>query len=119
MSSLGHREHLRIAYVYLADHCLSQAIERVRSSIHNFLRYRAVDPGKYHETISQAWMMAVRHFMEGSPTASSSDAFLDQNPRLLDTRIMLTHYSSELLFSDNARAVFVEPDLDPIPRYDD
>jgi hypothetical protein len=36
---------------------------------------------------------------------------------LLDSRIMLTHYSTELLFSDKARAKFVEPDLDPIPRY--
>jgi hypothetical protein len=37
---------------------------------------------------------------------------------LLDTRIMLTHYSAELLFSDAARADFVEPNLDPIPRHE-
>lgn len=29
---------------------------------------------------------------------------------------MMTHYSAGLLFSDEARAAFVEPDLDPIPR---
>jgi hypothetical protein len=28
---------------------------------------------------------------------------------------MLTHYSASVLFSPDARAVFVEPDLDPIP----
>jgi hypothetical protein len=36
---------------------------------------------------------------------------------VLDTKIMLTHYSAEVLFSPEARALFVEPDLDPIPRY--
>jgi len=36
---------------------------------------------------------------------------------LLDSKIMLTHYSAELLFSDQARAEFVEPNLDPIPRH--
>jgi len=36
---------------------------------------------------------------------------------LLDSKIMLTHYSADLLFSDEARARFVEPNLDPIPRH--
>ncbi|HEY5553094.1 MAG TPA: hypothetical protein VIK52_14470 [Opitutaceae bacterium] len=31
--------------------------------------------------------------------------------------LMLTHHSTELLFSPGARAGFVEPDLDPIPRH--
>jgi hypothetical protein len=31
---------------------------------------------------------------------------------------MLTHYSAQLLFSDGARARFVEPDLDQIPRHE-
>ena len=35
---------------------------------------------------------------------------------LLDPKIMLTHYSAERLFSPEARAEFVEPDIDPIPR---
>ena len=37
---------------------------------------------------------------------------------LLDSKIMMTHYSAEVLFSDEARARFVEPNLSPIPRYD-
>jgi hypothetical protein len=31
---------------------------------------------------------------------------------------MLTHYSAEVLFSPEARARFVEPDLEKIPRHD-
>ena len=54
--------------------------------------------------------------MHRSPEASSADDFIERNPLLLDSKIMLTHYSADLLFSDQARADFVEPNLDPIPR---
>jgi len=36
------------------------------------------------------------------PTASA-DELIDANPELLDSRMMLTHYSAELLFSEEAR----------------
>jgi hypothetical protein len=55
--------------------------------------------------------------MHRSPEATSADDFIERNPLLLDSKIMLTHYSAGLLFSDAARAEFVEPDLDPIPRH--
>jgi len=47
----------------------------------------------------------------------SSDIFIEKNPRMLDSKIMISHYSAEVLFSDEARAKFVEPNLDPIPEY--
>jgi hypothetical protein len=47
----------------------------------------------------------------------SADDFIRQTPLLLDSRIMLTHYSAERLFSPQARAAFVQPDRDPIPRH--
>jgi hypothetical protein len=59
----------------------------------------------------------VDHFMHRSPDSRCADDFIDRNPVLLDSKIMLTHYSAGLLFSEAARAEFVEPDLDPIPRH--
>jgi hypothetical protein len=55
--------------------------------------------------------------MERTAASESADAFIEQNPMILDSRIMLTHYSAELLFSDAARSQYVEPDRDPIPRH--
>jgi hypothetical protein len=49
---------------------------------------------KYHETITRAWILAVRRFMELTPAADSADTFIDANPRLLDSKIMFTHYSA-------------------------
>jgi hypothetical protein len=112
-----HRGHLRLAYVYLAESDTESAVASMRAALLVFLRHHGVDVSKYHETITRAWILAVRHFMEISPAASSADAFIDANPILLDSKIMLTHYSAELLFSEEARARFVEPNLDRIPRY--
>jgi hypothetical protein len=107
-----------LAYVYLTLGGVDPALQMMRDALVRYLGHLKVDPGKYHETITRAWIMAVRHFMELSPDAESADSFIDQNPQLLDAKIMLTHYSAEVLFSDEARAAFVEPNLDPIPGYE-
>jgi hypothetical protein len=82
-----------------------------------FLTHVGVGYAKYHETITRSWMMAVAHFMSESPPCDSAATFMASNPRLLDSRIMLTHYSPEVLFSPEARQTFVQPDLQPIPEH--
>jgi hypothetical protein len=89
----------------------------MRRALLSFLDRHGVDVSKYHETMTRAWILAVRHFMENTPSCESSDRFIEQTPRMLDPKIMLTHYSAEVLFSDEARARFVNPDLDTIPGY--
>lgn len=116
-AEFNHRAHLRLAYVYLTEHDTESAYALMRESLHRFLEYHGVDLSKYHDTITRAWILAVRHFMEATSNFDSADSFIDQNPQMLDAKIMMTHYSAEVLFSDEARAKFVEPDLDPIPTY--
>jgi hypothetical protein len=116
-ADFSHRAHIRLAYVYLAENDVERAAVRMRAALMNFLKIHGITPTKYHETLTTGWILAVHHFMHRCPTALSADDFIAREPMLLDSRIMLTHYSTELLFSDKARAKFVEPDLDPIPRY--
>lgn len=116
-ASFDHRAHIRLAYAYLVDVEADTAVTRMRSALLAFLRHNGVDPSKYHETMTRAWILAVRHFMEISAAVASADAFIASNPTLLDAKIMLTHYSAGLLFSDEARARFVEPDLGKIPNF--
>jgi hypothetical protein len=116
-AAFRHRAHIRLAYVYLAEHDTDTAHRLMQNALLTFLRYHCVDVSKYHETLTRAWIMAVRHFMEISPASESSEAFTKNNPEMLDSKVMLTHYSAEVLVSDAARARFVEPDLSPIPRY--
>jgi hypothetical protein len=116
-ADFSHRAHVRLAYVYLADNHRDLALERYRAALLGFLSHHGIPASKYHETLTRSWILAVHHFMHRSPEAASADDFIERNPLLLDSKIMLTHYSAGLLFSDAARAEFVEPDLDPIPRH--
>lgn len=117
-TEFNHRAHIRLAYIYLCENEPETAHQKMRQSLQAFLAHHGVDAAKYHETVTRAWILAVRHFMAQSPDAVSAANFIDGNPRLLDSGIMLTHYSEGTLFSDEARSDFVEPDLDPIPEYD-
>jgi hypothetical protein len=115
---LNHRAHVRLAYVYLVGNGPETAFSLMREALLSFLRHNGIAISKYHETLTRAWILAVRHFMESSPPASSADAFIEANPSLLDSRIMMTHYSAELLFSEEARGRYVEADIDPIPHHE-
>jgi hypothetical protein len=116
-ADFSHRQHVRLAYVYLVDSDVNLALDRMRAALVCFLSHHGIPATKYHETLTRAWILAVHHFMHRTPEATSADDFIDRNPMLLDSKIMLTHYSAGLLFSAAARAEFVEPDLDPIPRH--
>jgi hypothetical protein len=116
-ADFSHRAHVRLAYVYLAESDVDLALERMRAALIIFLSRHGIAATRYHETLTRAWLLGVNHFMHRSPEASSADDFIERNPLLLDSKIMLTHYSADLLFSPQAREQFVEPNLDPIPRH--
>jgi hypothetical protein len=113
-SEFTHEAHVRLAYVYLVESDVESAVRRMREALLNFIERNGIPRSKFHETITRAWVLAVRHFMSKAGSTSFAD-FIARNPELLDSKIMLTHYSASVLFSPDARASFVEPDLDPIP----
>lgn len=116
-SDFDHRAHVRLAYVYLCEYAPDQAHKSMKHSLLRFLRHLGIGESKYHETLTRSWVMAVNHFMNLSPECHSANDFIDQNPVLLDTKIMLSHYSAEVLFSPAARTQFVEPDIQEIPHH--
>lgn len=109
-----HKAHLRLAYVYLVDNDLPTAQQRMRDALRAFISANGIAPEKFHETLTRAWVLAVRHFMSRSPSRSFAE-FIAKSQRLMDSRVMLVHYSAERLFSAQARAAFVEPDRAAIP----
>jgi hypothetical protein len=117
-AAFTHRAHVRAAYIYLAGADAEHASERMRATLLTFLEHHGIAPSKFHATMTKAWVLAVRHFMAQGPDAASADLFIEAHPVLLDSKIMLTHYSADLLFSPEARSEFVEPDHSPIPRYE-
>lgn len=117
-ATFHHREHLRVAYVLIATYGLEAAFVRLRASLIGLLTHLGVGTEKYHETVTYAWLLAVNHFMHMTKQSKTFDDFIQSNSLLLDASIMTTHYSQNLLQSSEAKVTFLEPDLDPIPRYD-
>ena len=116
ISEFNHRAHLRLAFVYLVEHGAEAATEKMRDSLIRYIRHNEVPLSKYHETLTRAWILAVRYFLNRTDGSSSADELIDRHPEMLDPDIMMIHYSAKLLFSDKARNEFVHPDLEPIPH---
>jgi hypothetical protein len=116
VSEFDHRAHIRLAYVYLVENNNTrQSVQLMRGALMGLLEQAGIDPAaKYHETLTEAWIRAVHHFMNRTDSSNSAGDFIEQYPEILDSKIMFTHYSAELLFSPEARQSFVEPNLDPI-----
>lgn len=118
VSKFDHRAHLRLAYVYLVANEEVTAITLMRDTLAGLLKHAGIDPSqKYHETLTEAWILAVHYFMSNTDSLESADEFIEKNKVMLDSKIMMTHYSAEVLFSEEARRSFIEPNLEPIPRY--
>jgi hypothetical protein len=113
-----HREHLKVAYIYLRRHGLADALKKVRTGINAInIAHRVPDaPDRgYHETITQAWVRLVDMTLSEYGPAETADSFLDQHPQLLEKKALRLFYSKEVMMSARAKKEFVEPDLTQLP----
>jgi hypothetical protein len=109
-----HRAHIRMAWLVLRRDGWEPGFENIRAGIQHFARAHGATR-KYHETITRFWTLVVFHALTLDPEIADFEAFAAAYPHLLDTRIIQRHYSRDLLGSDAARAVWVEPDIEPLP----
>jgi len=109
-----HREHLIVALYYVSHHDLDTAIAKMRSGILNLLENGfKVDLTRempYHETMTVFWMRTVAVF-NASKNGASMVSKVAEMTTLFDKDYPLRFYSRDLLFSDRASKIFVEPDL--------
>jgi hypothetical protein len=109
----GHRQHLEVAWRYLARHRAGQATDAIAGAIRQVATAHG-QPERFHETITRSWARCVAVHRERWP-ASTFPEFLDRNPQLLDPGLLGHFYSPELLGSPEARARWVAPDRRPLP----
>ncbi len=133
-----HEAHVRMAWLYVArTGTYTAARGKVRSGIKKlnqaFLARQNAPCGAtpppepvaepaaeakpigFHETITTAF---VRLVAARARDGEKFTAFRKRNPDLFDRKLsaLLTHYSRELLFSDEAKVRFAQPDLAPLPK---
>ena len=108
-----HLAHVRVAWVYLHEaESLDQALARMRAGIQRFAA-AAGAAQKYHETITVAWMRLLDDIRSQGASGELVDVLLAY-PALADRDLPLRYYSRDRLFSDEARAAWVEPDRQPL-----
>ncbi len=110
-----HAEHLVVALYYVNEYNdIDTATERMREGLFNLLTEGfKVDLTKempYHETLTVFWMRTVAEFNASKNGASLPDK-ANELVATFDKDHPLRFYSREFLFSDEARAQFLEGDI--------
>lgn len=110
-ASFHHREHVRVAWLYLRQEEPVAALSRFSEGLKRFAAANGAD-GLYHETITWAYLLLIRERMERQGTGSTWEEFARNNPDLLGWKpsILDRYYRPETLGSDLARRTFVMPD---------
>src|SRR5918992_1607799 len=110
-----HAAHLTVALWHLLQFDWPEAVARVRARIKRYNAAHGIvetPTGGYHETLTLFWLRAVRAFLEGERNeARSLVSLANELVATHDKDLPLRHYTRALLFSPEARARWVEPDL--------
>ena len=106
-----HRDHVRVAWWYLRQLPLPEALTRFSVALRRF----AIAQGKpdlFHETITTAYVLLINERLDAAGRDVAWPEFAARNPDLLTWRpsVLDRYYRAETLSSDRARRVFLMPD---------
>jgi hypothetical protein len=104
-----HRDHVRLAWIYLRELPLIDALTRFTTSLKRFAAHNG-KPGLYHETITWAYLLLIHERMERNP-GTDFEIFEATNPDLFAWKpsILDRYYDRQTLDSDLARRTFLMP----------
>jgi hypothetical protein len=106
-AAFGHREHLSVAWCYLKDLSLEDALARYVKHL-RALTHRLGVPQKFHATITWTFMILLHEAMQAEPELAF-EMLLARRPELLDKRTLLRFYDQAQLDSAEARERYVLP----------
>lgn len=108
LPSFHHADHVRLAWIFLRQSPLLEALERFSAALKAFAESKGA-AGLYHETITFAFLLLIHERMGDH---ADFDSFRAANPELFRWKpsVLDEYYRPETLHSDEARRVFVLPD---------
>src|SRR5215207_10097243 len=113
-----HAAHLTVALWYLLQFDWPEAVARVRAGIKRYNAAHGIPTtptGGYHETLTLFWLRVVRAFLEAERNeARALVSLANELAATHDKGLPFSYYTRERLFSPEARATWVEPDLMPL-----
>lgn len=111
-AAFRHREHVRLACAVLRGADFGDAAVWFRRTLRRFTA-AAGAPGKYHETLTWAYLAVVAQRMACDPAATTSQQLIARHPDLVDHLggAVARYYDvAAITASPLARAVFVLPE---------
>jgi hypothetical protein len=116
-ADFNHRAHLTVAFAYLHLSRLNvaEATDRMRAGLYRFVDHNDIDRQKYNETITIFWIKRVHSFLAEADTERlASDIANEMIEACGGTKLVYEYYSKERLSTDEARTMWVEPDVKPL-----
>ncbi|HEV2315777.1 MAG TPA: hypothetical protein VGR94_10755 [Candidatus Acidoferrales bacterium] len=109
--SFHHRDHVRMAFLYLCRYPPLQALERFSAALARFVAANG-KPQLYNETITWAFMFLIRERLARTGWDQTWKEFSAANADLLTWKdnVLKKYYREETLASDLAKTVFLFPD---------
>jgi|SRR6185437_7180081 len=109
--SFHHRDHVRMAFLYLRRYPALEALQRFSASLAKFATANG-KPGLYNETVTWAFLFLIRERMARSGGNHIWEEFAAENADLLswENNILRRYYRETTLKSDLAKRTFVMPD---------
>jgi hypothetical protein len=109
-SLFDHRQHVRVAWLYVMRHGMPGALTVFSAALQRF----AIAKGAhtlFHVTVTWAYLFVINQRQQEC-AAGTWDAFANQNADLLRWKpsILDRYYTADVLWSDRARQTFVMPD---------
>lgn len=107
--SFHHRDHVRLAWIYLRDQPPLDALARFTTSLKRFATANG-HPELYHETITWAYLLLIHERMARS-SADDFESFAAENVDLFAWKpsILDRYYDRATLDSELARRTFLMP----------
>ena len=109
----NHKNHLRLAWIHLQKYGLDQAIKNVVIQLKDYVNKLGAQD-KFHMTLTVAAVHIMNHFKDKA-SYKDFDICLDEHPILLNDfkKLLLAHYSPNILASNSAKQVYIKPDKLP------
>ena len=111
ITEFRHEDHVRLAWIYLRELPVLDAIARFTTTLKRIAAHHGA-AGKYHETITWAYLLLIRERMQRADAPRDWELFKAANEDLFAQRpsIIDRYYAPGTLSSERARAAFVLPD---------
>jgi hypothetical protein len=106
-----HREHVRMAFLYLSEYPALRALEVFSEALQRFAALHG-KPQLYHETITWAYVFLIRERMARAGRQQDWEQFARNNADLLcsGNAVLKQFYRLETIASELARTTFILPD---------